>query len=281
MARAHKSSPQRRHKRGAKVASRSQRRPAIRQKPTLRARAATPPREDLLQQIAHLQQRVERLEDIHAIRTLHFKYGYYIDMCLYDEASDLFAEDGEVRFLNGIYKGKAGVRRLYCDWFRELFTKGHNGPAHGFLLDHLQLQDIVDISPDGKSASARFRALMLAGQHDTRKDRIEGFPEACWEGGIYENRYVKEGGTWKIKLLDYNMLWQADYAPGWARSGVHLPPIKKTFPEDPHGPDELLPSVPATWPDRRVVPFHYPHPVTGKTWQPPGTTPGSARSPRR
>ena len=109
---------------------------------------------NVAQQLEALKRQVRNLEDIHAIRTLHFKYGYYIDMCLYDEATALFADDGEVQFLNGLYKGKAGVRRLYCEWFRNLFTKGHNGPINGFLLDHLQLQDIVDVAPDGKTATA-------------------------------------------------------------------------------------------------------------------------------
>ena len=222
----------------------------------------------VMRELAELRRQVAQLEDIHAVRTLHFKYGYYIDMCLYDEATDLFADDGEVRFLNGVYKGKAGVRRLYCEWFRNLFTKGRNGPVRGFLLDHLQLQDIVDISPDGRTAHGRFRALLLAGQHETKKERIgNNFPAQCWEGGIYENRYVKARGVWKIKRLNYNMLWQADYAPGWAKSGVHLPPILETFPKNPIGPDELLPEVLNTWPNTRVVPFHYAHPVTGKRWK--------------
>ena len=234
-----------------------------------RTAAGTPDKSASVErQLAQLQKQVATLEDIHAVRTLHFKYGYYIDMCLYDEASELFADDSELRFLNGIYKGKAGARRLYCEWFRKLFTKGHNGPVHGFLLDHLQLQDIVDISPDGKTANGRFRALMLAGQHESKKERIEHFPEQCWEGGIYENRYVKDRGIWKIHRLNYNMLWQADYAPGWAKSGVHLAPLTKLFPEDPRGPDELQPGVPGTWPNTRVVPFHYPHPVTGQDWKP-------------
>jgi hypothetical protein len=232
--------------------------------PKATAKSAPP---DLARQLAQLQKKVATLEDIHAVRTLHFKYGYYIDMCLYDEASELFADDAELRFLNGVYRGKSSVRRLYCGWFRELFTRGHNGPVRGFLLDHLQLQDIVDIAPDGKTAQARFRALMLAGQHESKTPRVEHFPEQCWEGGIYENRYVKDRGVWKIKLLNYNMLWQADYAPGWARSGVHLPPITKTFPEDPNGPDELTSDVPKVWPETRVVPFHYAHPVTGKVWK--------------
>jgi hypothetical protein len=234
-------------------------------------RAAAPSRGSAAQQrLEQMERRLARLEDIHAVRTLHFKYGYYIDMCLYDEACDLFAEDGEVRFLNGIYRGKAGARRLYCDWFRNLFTNGHNGPVHGFLLDHLQLQDIVDISADGKTASGRFRALLMAGQHESKQERIgNNFPAQCWEGGIYENLYVKDRGVWKIKRLNYNMLWQADYEPGWAHSGVHLPALTRLFPEDPHGPDELLPAVPPTWPHTRVVPFHYSHPVTGKPWNEP------------
>jgi hypothetical protein len=161
-------------------------------------------------------------------------------------------------------QGKAGARRLYCEWFRNLFTKGHNGPIHGFLLDHLQMQDIVDICADGRTASGRFRALLLAGQHESKKERIEHFPEQCWEAGIYENQYVKDRGIWKIKRLDYTMLWQADYAPGWAKSGVHLPPLTKLFPADRAGRTSCCAAVPNTWPNTRVVPFHYPHPVTGR-----------------
>ena len=253
-------------KNARKAAAKSLRKPARKAaaKRTLKAPAASA---GVMRKLEELTRQVSVLEDTHAVRTLHFKYGYYIDMCLYDEASDLFAADGEVRFLNGIYKGKAGARRLYCEWFRNLFTKGHNGPVRGFLLDHLQMQDIVDVSPDGKTAKGRFRALLLAGQHQSKEERIPNFPDQCWEAGIYENLYVKDRGVWKIKRLNYNMLWQADYAPGWAKSGVHLPPIDKTFPENPIGPDELLPSVPNTWPNTRVVPFHYAHPVTGKSWK--------------
>jgi hypothetical protein len=252
-----------------KAAAKSTKKPARRAaaKSTMTAAKAPATSADVLRKLEELTRQVSTLEDVHAVRTLHFKYGYYIDMCLYDEACDLFAEDGEVRFLNGIYKGKAGARRLYCDWFRNLFTKGHNGPVRGFLLDHLQMQDIVDVAPDGKTAAGRFRALLLAGQHDSKEERIPNFPSQCWEAGIYENLYVKERGVWKIKCLNYNMLWQADYEPGWAKSGVHLPPIDKTFPQNPLGPDELLPSVPNTWPNTRVVPFHYAHPVTGKAWK--------------
>ncbi len=219
-------------------------------------------------QMETLSRRVTAIEDVHAVRTLHFKYGYYIDMCLYDEAVDLFAEDAELTFLNGLYHGKEGARRLYCGWLRNMLAGGHNGPVYGLLLDHIVAQDIVDISPDGTRAKGRFRNFMQAGYHDSVQKPDNPMPPQCWEAGIYENEYIKEDGVWKFWRFNYNMLWQADYEQGWAHSGVHLRPLTRTYPEDPIGPDTLLPITPVTWPERRVVPFHYPHPVTGKAWEP-------------
>lgn len=215
-------------------------------------------------EIAALRRDVTRLDDIHAIRTLHFKYGYFIDQCRYDEAIDLFSDDGEVYFLNGIYRGREGARRLYCGWFREMFTRGINGPIDGFLLDHFLSQDIVDIAEDGKTGWLRGRCLMQAGYHESVENLVPEMPRSCWEGGIHSNAYVKEDGIWKIKTLDYNMLWQADHAKGWGASSVHLQPLEKTFPEDPNGPDELKAEIPPVWPKTRHVPYHYRHPVNGR-----------------
>lgn len=227
----------------------------------------------ILAEIAELRRAVARLDDIHAVRTLHFKYGYYIDMCLYDEAADLFARDGTMTILNGIWRGKESVRRCYTGWMRGMFTDGVNGPVHGFLLDHLMAQDIVDISEDGLTAHGRFRCLMQAGSHETKERKVPPFDGQMWEGGIHENVFIKEDGVWKIKDLNYNMLWQADFASGWAHS-VELPPmLERTFPEDRFGPDELIADPPQRWPHTRVVPFHYRHPVTGKRWSAPENEP--------
>jgi hypothetical protein len=226
-------------------------------------------------EVAKLTRRTGLLEDTNAVKSLHYKYGYYIDKCLYREAVELFADSAQVSFLNGIYKGKEGARRLYVDWFQKYFTNGFNGPIRGLLLDHLMLQDIVDVAPDGLSARGRFRCVLQGGCHESMRDPIANFPQQFWEAGIYENVYVKEAGVWKIKLLNYNMLWQANYAQGWAHSGVHLAPLTRTFPEDPNGPDELLPEAPKTWPETRVVPFHYDHPVTGAATGSPGASAGA------
>src|SRR5258706_8869950 len=131
--------------------------------------------------------------DTNQIRRVQYTYGYFIDKSQYNEMVDLFADDGEVWFLGGIYRGKAGVRRLYIERFQEQFTQGHNGPRYGWLLDHPQLQMVIDVAPDRRTAQARGRSVMQAGLHHT----AAGKPRAWGGGGIYENDYVLEKGVWK------------------------------------------------------------------------------------
>lgn len=210
--------------------------------------------------IADLEHRLGIVEDTLAIRNLQHAYGYYLDKCLYDEVVDLFADDGQVMFIGGVYKGRAGVARLYTGRFRKRFTGGSNGPAHGRLLDHPQLQDIIHVSPDRQTGYARFRTLMQAGTHESF-----GQPRQWWEGGLYENTYTAQDGVWKIKVLFYRPFWHADFTTGWAHTPPdYVPNSSLTYPEDPDGPDELLTDPPRLWPDTTTFPFHYRHPVTGK-----------------
>lgn len=223
----------------------------------------------LARQVEQLANEVGLLNDVQAIRKLQHAYGYYLDKCLYDEVVDLFAPQGEVRFMGGVFKGKPGLRRLYCERFRRNFTGGHNGPVYGFLLDHLQLQDIVDVAPDRATARGRFRCFMQAGSHETKKDAPPHMPTQWWEGGIYENQYVREDGIWKILGLHYTAVYHGLYESGWAHTPPQFVPFfSETFPDNPVGPDALVEPRPVIWPETSVVPFHYVHPVTGKTWQP-------------
>ncbi len=222
--------------------------------------------EALRRQVAQLTQHLGMLEDTQAVRRVQFAYGYYMDKGLYREVVDLFADDGEVRFMGGIFRGKErGVKRLYIDRFRRVFTHDRNAPAYGFMLEHLQLQDIIDVAADRQSARGRFRCFMQAGSHVSKPDRVTTVPLQWWEAGVYENTYVREGGVWKIRVLNYCLSWQADYEKGWAHSKPYEGPFfRKTYPEDPGGPDEISAERPPFWPDTAVVPFHFPHPVTGR-----------------
>lgn len=216
--------------------------------------------------VSQLDKRLQIREDELDIRKLQFLYGYLIDKCLYRETVDLFTDDGQVRFFGGVWKGKEGVRRLYVERFQKRFTHGNNGPIDGFLLDHPQLQDIIDVAPDGVTAFGRARSMMQAGRHKDYVDPNDPaqVPRQWWEGGIYENTYKKVGGKWHIHILNYVPQWHADFDSGWANTkSQYVPFPDKTYPEDPSGPDELLTDR-WLWPTHRVVPFHMPHPITGK-----------------
>ena len=57
----------------------------------------------LREELTALRREVGMLQDEKAIRELQYKYGYYLDKCLYDEVIDLFANDAQATFLNGVY----------------------------------------------------------------------------------------------------------------------------------------------------------------------------------
>ena len=133
--------------------------------------------------------------------------------------------------------GHKGVKRLYGDWIAGRFTGGKPGPVNGLLLDHFQMQDVITVAPDRKTAKGRFHGILLGGWHDDfQETREEIMPQQFMEAGIYENDYVKVDGVWKIKRLDYMMQWQANYEEGWAHTTAHLQPADEDLSGRPARP---------------------------------------------
>jgi len=200
-------------------------------------------------QIDRLSNRIGSLEDAMAIRALHQAYESHLDKGMYEEVVNLFADDGEVVFNGGVFSGKnKGIRRLYCDHFSSGFTGKKTEPAPGFELDSEQLQDIVEVAPDRKSAKAQFPYSMQVGTPMTGDSPLvemarlqgEGILK-WWEGGIHEGSYVKNGDSWKIKKLEYRVVSKADYKPGRSYAKpIEVPVFSKTYPADPTGPDKLI-----------------------------------------
>jgi hypothetical protein len=208
------------------------------------------PDTELKDQIGRLSKRIAGLEDAMTIRRLHEAYESSLDQGMYEEVVSLFTDDAEVIYNGGFFTGKnKGIRRLYCD----RFSSGHTGkrmePAPGFEPDSAQLQDTVDVAPDRKSARAQFPYSMQVGIPMTEDSQLvqmarlqgEGILK-WWEGGIHEVSYVKDAGGWKIKRLVYRVISTADYKPGqsYARP-QEVPLFSKAYPEDPAGPDKLVP----------------------------------------
>lgn len=199
-----------------------------------------------------LARQAQEVADVNAIKKLQRAYGYYIDRGYWRQAADLFADDATFETgVDGVYVGKAHILKL-------LIAQGGGNPgpglAFGQLNEHLQLQPVVHVSADGRTAHGRWRELALLGEFHRY---------AAWGDGIYENEYVKEDGVWKISKLHYFPNFVAPYKGGWAVlkpvTGDWKSQVGKELPAD------LPPTVVyKPFPDVFVPPFHYKNPVTGR-----------------
>lgn len=205
----------------------------------------------LRKQVAAQEARLQRLEDIQAIERLQRAYGFYVDKNLWDQVVDLFAEKSSVELdQRGVFEGKAGVRRM----FLEQMGGGKVGLKKGVLFNHIQVQGVVDVAPDGKTAKARYRTIVQVQNFGG----LEGF----WSDGVYENEYVKEDGVWKFSKLKF---WPTYYTPfheGW--SGRQLDCINGDGSGTSPGADRPSTDKAGVYPNVYYPPFHYPNPVTGK-----------------
>ncbi len=192
-----------------------------------------------------LARRVERLDDEHEIANLQRTYGYYLDHRLWDQVAALFADDGTIEMgQRGVYAGKPRVRAF-------LNLLGPEGIHDGELNDHVQLQVVVDVAPDGRTAKARSRELDMLGVVGQGGE---------WSEGVYENTFVKDGGVWKIKSLHYFPTFITDYDKGWAKDAQPVPGPSSELP-----PDRPPTSVYAIYPKAHIPPYHYVNPVSGQS----------------
>jgi hypothetical protein len=197
--------------------------------------------------LARLAYDVQALQDQSDIEKLQRIYGYYIDKGLWQQAADLFADDGEVQIAGrGTFVGKAHVLAY-------LRAIGPEGPVAGRLYDNMQLQPIVQVAFDGKSATARwhvFSQLAQAGQ----------FHE--WGVGVYENEYVNVNGIWRIHRLHFYPTLYTPYEAGWAKRVDRYSRFEPDLKPDRPDPDVVNAPTPA--------PFDFPTPQNepARHWMP-------------
>src|SRR3569623_1484302 len=159
-------------------------------------------------QIDTLTLRVEKLEATRAVKKLQRAFGYYVDRGLWQDAADLFTDDGTAEIgLDGVYAGKQRVH----DYLEKL-GGGQPGLIYGQLNEFVTLQPVIDVSADGRTAKARWRDLGMLGQYKKHAE---------WRDGIYENTYEKGAdGVWRIKSLHLyvNLVALAVAVPAHAQS---------------------------------------------------------------
>ena len=205
---------------------------------------------DMAAKIAGLETKLREVDDVKEIEKLQWIYGYYLDNRLMQEVVDLFSDDTEsVEVANrGVFLGKEGAGRFF------LYAQGQAAP--GWIMGrHLQLQGVVHVGADGRTAKGRFQCIFMSVANFGARDLP---PRACWGYGVYENDYVKENGKWMFQKLHFNRFFYTPYEDGWLKT-----PDAGSRMYDPVKPD-LPPTAYHPYPDQYIVPFHYEHPITGK-----------------
>jgi hypothetical protein len=194
-----------------------------------------------------IQARAARVDAVNQLRNLQGMYGFYFDKALWDEVADLFTEDGSIELgLNGVYVGKESIRKYLYG-----LTAGKPGLRHGEINNHFQLSPVITLGPDGKSAKARWRALIQTGTFGKGSG-------GNWGEGIYENEYTLENGIWKIRKLHFYVKFYAPYEGGWTKASADSA-LR-------YGKSKVRPDRPASvkyqpYPAHFVPPFHYENPV--------------------
>jgi hypothetical protein len=207
-----------------------------------------PATQDLRAQLDAAEKQITATEDRASIDNIQTVYGYYLATLLWDDLTNLFAEDGTIEIaLRGVYVGKAAVRR-------NLNLYGQAGLDDGVLHNHMQFQQVIHVAPDGNTANLRSRALSMMGNFNRN---------ATWMGGTYENEFVKLNGRWYFHRDHQINTYFAAYETGWKDLAQRAAPgITDSNPPDrpPSFQFEMFPK-------NTLAPFHYVNPVTGKPYQ--------------
>ncbi|KAE8440862.1 hypothetical protein EG329_006379 [Mollisiaceae sp. DMI_Dod_QoI] len=157
--------------------------------------------------ISQLAQRVARLNDEDAVRNLQNGYGYYVDRRMWPDVVDLFISNTSTSISSvtisgvGTFTGSAGV-------LTAMQRMGPENLTQGILNEHLILDTVVSIHPNGLKATARGIEIGMIGDANTRA--------ASWEFNVFRNDFVKdEDGIWKFEELNITPLIVANYSTGW------------------------------------------------------------------
>jgi hypothetical protein len=213
--------------------------------------------------MADLSARAQRLSDEIEVTNLQHAYAYYVDRKMWDDVADLFAGDGTMEIgLQGVYVGPKSIRR----------GLGQAGLVEGELNDHVQLQTVVTILPDGTARARGTDIGMLAPPSPRGSGAASPPRRALWTQSIYENQFVKQGGVWKFKAMHVYPRFIVDAEQGWGKDAQPAPGPSKDVP-----PDRPSTETYEIFPRFHIAPFHYDHPVTGRPPQYPDGTSVPAR----
>jgi hypothetical protein len=140
--------------------------------------------------LIEMEQRLQRLEDLEAIRTLHREYLFYISNLEFDRALECFSEDIVTDVADyGVYKGKTAV----STFFKEVIYKNVRSSKHG----HFTGQPVIEVDGDRGWGHWMFYRFLPRPMSER------------WVQGRYDCEYIREDGIWKFSKLKMKRPWPA------------------------------------------------------------------------
>lgn len=144
-----------------------------------------------------LEEKIQLLEDIEAIRQLKYNYCYTADAGDVEGWLRLFTDDAIADFGHARYEGKNELRRFIADVF----------PSECAFTKHHVANPVIKVN--GDQATGTWYVNCPATFKPTN--------EAMWIGGTYEEGYVRQGGEWKCRSMVFKGNYFTPYDQGWVK----------------------------------------------------------------
>ncbi len=138
--------------------------------------------------------------DYHEVENLQGALGYYAEKSLWADMAQLFTEDGALAI------DTASLTRPRSHPHRPA-RRGSRRPRTGALDSQLQLQPVIHVAADGRTARMRSRVLRLSRGPSGRP---------MWGSDIVESELQKHDGTWRYRRVHVHRMWNVAFKGGWA-----------------------------------------------------------------
>jgi len=133
---------------------------------------------------ATVEQRLQKLEDTEAIRSLLIDYGRALDKRDFKAYGQLFATDGMWKGTMGSATTPGGIQKMVEDGFGRMSPELYENSNH--------VMTSMDIAVNGDTATAWSRWIWVV-------NGAGGKPQTE-RAGHYEDTLVRENGQWKFKV---------------------------------------------------------------------------------
>jgi bile-acid 7alpha-dehydratase len=164
--------------------------------------------------LAELEARMKRFEDIEAIKRLKYKYFRTLDSKLWDELAECFTEDATTTYSGGEYsfQGRDAIMKFLKKGLGPTMISMHHG-------HHPEIEITSDTTAKGVWALKDYLIITQANM---------GLRGAAF----YHDEYVKVNGEWKIKSTGYDRtfeeMWNRSDTPSLKLTQSMFTPVEES-----------------------------------------------------